>query len=363
MNGEWNWRTLNLAALAAFVAGAIVCAFGAAVDLDGFTRAWLCAFLFWLGLPICGVTLVLVHDLTGGRWMASARPALNAAIATMPLAALAGIPAFIRIGALYRWVHPSHGLSNAFYLNSTGFYLRYAIDVVLWCAIAAFALWGPRGAAAPIAPARSWISAVGLIALALSASFASIDWILSLEPTFWSSIFPLIIGAGWFNTGLALVLLVVAAAGAERDHMADIAAILLGVVIFWTYVEFMQFLIIWEENLKTEIPWYLSRLSGVWRPTVLVGLALGFFAPFFVLVARPGKRSRIAVAIACVAVLASRLADSWWLVLPEFSPGGSFWLDAAAILALGGLMLLLFFAGLRSQGLAAPAAALARDHG
>lgn len=363
MTGAWNWRTLNLAALAAFVVGAVASGVGAAIDLDGFSRAWLCAFLFWLGLPICGVTLVLVHDLTGGRWMASARPALNAAIATMPLAALAGVPAFVRIEALYRWAHPGQSLSNAFYLNWAGFYLRYAIDVVLWCAIAAFALWGPRGAAAPIAPARSWISAVGLIALAFSASFASIDWVLSLEPTFWSSIFPMIVGAGWFNTGLALVLLVVAAAGVERDQMADIAAILLGVVIFWAYVEFMQFLIIWEENLKSEIPWYLPRLSGVWLPTALVGLALGFFVPFFVLVSRPGKRSRAAVTIVCAAILLSRLADHWWLVLPEFSPGGPFWLDVAAIFALGGLMLLLFFAGLRSRGLAAPAATLARDHG
>ncbi len=363
MSGDWNWRSLNLGALAAFAVGSVGCGLGATVDLDGFSRAWLCAYLFWLGLPLCGVTLVLVHDLTGGNWMASARPALNAAIATMPLAALAGIPAFVRLHALYHWVDPGRQLDNAFYLNSAAFYLRYAIDVALWCLIAAFALWTPRGAATPIAPARSWISAIGLIALALSASFASIDWILSLEPAFWSSIFPMIVAAGWFNAGLALVVLAMAAAGVERRHMADLAAILLGTTIFWAYVEFMQFLIIWEENLKTEIQWYLPRFAGIWLPTAFVGLALGFVVPFFVFVTTAGKHSRAAVAAVCAAILASRVADQWWLVLPEFSPGGPFWLDVAAMLALGGLMLLLFFAGLRARWSAAATATLARRHG
>jgi len=363
MSGYWNWRALNLGALAVFVAGAIGCGLGAASDQDSFSRAWLCAFLFWLGLPLCGVTLVLVHDLTGGRWMASARPALNAAIMTMPLAALAGIPGFIRLHGVYGWVDTTQNLSNAFYLNPADFYLRYALYVAVWCLIAAFARVTPRGESIPIAPSRSWISALALIALALSASFASLDWILSLEPTFWSSIFPMIVGAGWFNTGLALILLLTVAGGAERTHMADIAAILLATTIFWAYVEFMQFLIIWEENLKSEIPWYLARLVGIWLPTALFGLALGFCAPFFVLVTRSGKRSRVAVTAVCVCILASRLADQWWLVLPDFPSGGPFWLDAAAMSALGGLMMLLFFAGLRSRGLPAKAARLARDHG
>ena len=342
---------VNLAALAALLIGAAGCVAGGLLDLSGFFRAWLCSFLLWIGVPLAGVTLVLVHDLSGGRWMATARPFLNAAIATMPLATLAGIPAFIGLHSLYSWTHPAPSLTNTWYLNSTAFYLRYAIDVVLWNLVAAYALFGPRGEAQPIAPALSWLSAIGLILLAFSAGFASIDWIMSVEPAFWSSVFPMIAGAAWFNTGLALVLLVVGVAGApvgtRRDHMADLASILLATTIFWAYVEFCQFLIIWEENLKDEIPWYLIRLVRVWQPALFVAVVLGFFVPFFALISRPGKRSRGVVAAVSLLILLGAIADKWWLVLPVFRQAGPFWLDVGAVLALGGLLLLMLLWWLR----------------
>jgi hypothetical protein len=351
MNADRAWARLNLAALCALVIGVVGCAVGAAIDMTGFLRAWLCTFLFWLGLPLAGVTLVLVHDLSGGEWMATARPVLNAAITTMPVASLAGIPAFIGLHALYSWTHPAPSLGNTFYLNPDAFLLRYAINIVLWNLLAAFALWGPRQETEPIAPALSWLSGVGLILLAFSAAFASIDWMLSLEPTFWSSIFPMIAGSGWFNTGLALVLLAVAVGprlgGRRRDHMADLAAILLATTVLWAYVDFMQFLIIWEENLKSEIPWYLIRIASPWAGALFASVGFGFVLPFFALLTHPGKRSRGAVATICSLTLISRIADKWWLVLPEFRETGPFWLDAAAILALGGLILVPFFWGLR----------------
>jgi hypothetical protein len=345
------WTRLNLAVLGALLLGLIGCGVGAAIDSAGFFRAWLCTFLFWLGLPFCGVTLVLVHDLSGGKWMTTARPVLDAAIVTMPLATLAGIPALIGLHTLYSWTHPAPSLGNTFYLNSTAFFLRYAIYIVLWNLLAACALWGPRSEGAPIDPGLSWLSGVGLILLAFSVSFAAIDWIISLAPTFWSSVFPMIAGASWFNTGLAWILLVVAVSpwrgGDRRDHMADLAAILLATTIFWAYVEFCQFLVIWESNLKGEIPWYLVRMVGVWQPVLFVSVGLGFLVPFLVLLWAPSKRSRGVVVAICFLILLSRIADKWWLVLPEFRQAGPFWLDISAILALGGLMLLLFFAALR----------------
>ena len=370
MNAGEAWTRINWAALTLALLGVVGCVVGAAIDLTGFFRAWLCTYLVWLGLPVAGVTLVLVHDLSGGKWMATARPVLDAAIVTMPLATLAGIPAFVGLHALYSWTHPPPSLGNTFYLNSTGFYLRYAIDVVLWNGLAAFALWAPRGDASPILPGLSWISGLGLILLAFSVGFASIDWIMSLEPAFWSSILSYSVGADWFNTGLALVLFVVAisgpALGERRDHMADLAAILLATTIFWAYVEFMQFLIIWEENLKSEIPWYLLRIAGIWKAALYVSIGFGFVVPFFVLIWRPSKRSRHIVATVCILILLSRIAEKWWLVLPEFHHAGPFWLNAAAILALGGVMVLLFTWALRSPPLLNPARwpiGKAPDHG
>lgn len=360
-------RRLILAIAAALVLGLVGCVFGGLIDPNAFYGAWLCAFLFWLGVPLCGVTLVLVHDLTGGGWMATARPALRAAAATMPLATLAGIPAFIGLQSLYGWTHPDPSLTNTFYLNSNAFYLRYAIDVVLWNALAAFALWAPRGGSTPIAPGLSWLSGIGLVVLALSAGFAAVDWIESLEPSFWSSAFPYSASTAWFNTGLALVLLVIAAlsrpVGRRCDHMADIAAILLALTIFWAYLDFVQFLIIWEEDLKREIPWYLTRIKPVWQAALYISVGFGFFVPFFVLLWRPSKRSRAIVASICALILLSRIADKWWLVIPELHHAAPVWLYVAAMLALGGLMLLAFFAALDERAVLLPLAPVETAHG
>jgi len=337
---------LRLALFVLIAASIIVCVLGALADPTAFYRAWLCSYLFWLGVPLAGIALVLVHDLSGGEWMATARPALNAAIATTPLATLAGIPAFVGMNAIYDWTHPAAPLGNAFYLNPDGFLIRYGIYLVLWNLLAAFALWGPREASLPIAPQLSWLSGLGLIVLGFSASFAAIDWILSLEPTFWSSVFPYAQVASWFNTGMAMVLLTIALSHPTsqpwRGHMADLSRILLATTIFWAYVEFMQFLIIWEENLKGEIPWYLKRLNSAWVPSLYVSVAFGFVVPFFVLLWAPSKRHRGIVAGVCALILISRLAHSWLLVMPEFTRSPPFWLAAGAVVALGAAMLLLF---------------------
>jgi hypothetical protein len=357
------------ALLLAFAVGAAFCIIAILVDPRSFFAVWLCAYLFWLGLPLCGVTLVLVHDLTGGEWMETARPVLDAAIATMPLATLAGIPAFIGLGSLYSWTHPAPDLANVWYLNPPAFYLRYACYVVLWNLLAAFALLGPRREAEPIAPGLSWLSGIALILLAFSASFAAIDWMLSLQPKFWSSIFPMIAGAGWFDSGMAVVVLaVVLGAPADdkrRAHIADLARIMLAAVIFWAYVEFMQFLIIWEEDLATEIDWYLRRYPGDWDPALFIAIALGLFAPFLILLSGPGKRSRAAVALAALCVLLGHVAAKWWLVLPVLDDNPPFWLAAVGMLALSPLMLLLFLGALRYGPVSAHLGARAwkADHG
>jgi hypothetical protein len=330
--------------------GVIGCIVGAVLDLAAFQRAWLCAYVFWLGVPLGGVTLVLVHDLSGGEWMETARPVLGAAITTMPLATLAGIPAWFGLSSLYVWTHPGSGLANLFYLNPDAFFIRYVIYMIAWNLLAAYALWAPRDGGLPIPRALSWISGLGLVVLALSASFAAIDWILSLAPTFWSSAFPYAQAASWFNTGMALVVLTVALlvrpTDARREHMirhmADLSRILLATIIFWAYIEFVQFLIIWEENLKTEIPWYLDHLHSVWHPALDVSIWLGFVIPFFVLLWAPSKRDRTIVAAISAGIVASRLANTWQLIMPEFKDGTPFWLCVAAVLALGGAVVLLF---------------------
>jgi hypothetical protein len=361
-------RFMRAAAVICILA-AIVCILAGSANWTAFLQAWLCSYVFWLGLPLAGITLVLVHDLSGGDWMETARPVLDAAIVTMPVASLAGIAAFVGLHSLYDWTSPPPGLSNVFYLNPTAFFIRYGAYVVLWNLLAAFALWGPREGKEPIRSGLSWISAIGLIVLAFSASFAAIDWILSLEPTFWSSIFPYAQAASWFNTGMAIVVLTVAVFGwptdGRRAHMSDLARILLATTIFWAYVEFMQFLIIWEENLKTEIPWYQKRLNSEWHPAIYISSGLGFVIPFFVLLWTPTKYNRAVVATVCALILVSRIANTWLLIMPGFKASTPFWLDVAAVLALGGAITLLFVFALDRARRVAPAGrpAWTADHG
>ncbi|HZR88030.1 MAG TPA: hypothetical protein VFB02_14565 [Bradyrhizobium sp.] len=351
------------------ILAAIACIIAANLDWTAFLHAWLCSYVFWLGVPLAGVTLVLVHDLSGGDWMETARPVLEAAIMTMPVASLSGIAAFVGLHSLYEWTSPPPGLPNVFYLNPTAFFIRYGCYVVLWNLLAAFALWGQRDGKEPIRAGLSWISAIGLVVLAFSASFAAIDWILSLEPKFWSSIFPYAQAASWFNTGMAVVVLAVALFGwpadARRTHMSDLARILLATTIFWAYVEFMQFLIIWEENLKTEIPWYLKRLVTAWHPAIYVSYGLGFVVPFFVLLWAPSKYNRAVVATVSVLILVSRLANTWLLIMPEFRGPTPFWLDVTAVLALGGAITSLFAFALGRARRVAPSSepAWTAEHG
>jgi hypothetical protein len=129
--------------------------------------------------------------------------------------------------------------------------------------------------------------------------------------------------------------------------MSDLARILLATIIFWGYIEFVQFLIIWEENLKTEIPWYLKRLHSVWKPAIDVSTGLGLVIPFWLLLWGPSKRNRAVVAAACGCILLGRIADAWLLVLPEFKTSSPLWLDFAAMAALGGAMVLMFAWSLR----------------
>jgi hypothetical protein len=348
MNSERASTRVELAAIAALIIGFVGCGIGMAVSGVAVYRAWLCAYLFWLGMPLGAITLIFVHDLTGGNWMASARPVLAAAAVTMPVATIAGLPVLIGLRAIYPWAGASD-LGNGWYLNTGFFILRYAIDVVVWNALAAYALWAPRGLVVGVPPALRWVSAVGLLLLAYTASFAAIDWVLSLDPHFWSAVFPMIMGAHWFNTGLAVVLIVVAISPVgtvERGHLRDLAAILFATVIFWAYVEFCQFLIVWEENLSHEIPWYLRRIADGWRGVTWLIAVSGFFVPFALLLWN--KRNPAVLATACGLILLSRLAESAWLVLPEFISPPPLWLVAAAVLALGGAMTLLFSRGLRS---------------
>ena len=185
--------------------------------------------------------------------------------------------------------------------------------------------WGPREARCRFAPALSWLSGIGLVVLAFSASFAAIDWILSLEPKFWSSIFPYtqareLVQHRHGDSSCSPRRWPRWPAGERREQMADLAKILLATTIFWAYVEFMQFLIIWEENLKTRSTGISTAELRPWQPAIYVSAILGFFVPFLLLLWAPANAAARVVVAACILDPDQPRRHTWLLVLPDFEP-------------------------------------------
>lgn len=357
------YRRWRLAALIAAVVGGIASVVGAALDPHAFFPAWLAAFSYWLSLPLGALALLLIRNMTGGEWHAVARAPLAAAAALMPLFILAFLPILIGLNDLYSWTEARpESLANGWYLNLQFFGIRAALYFLVWNF---FAFWQLRRIAD--GPRSQLLSGIGLILLAVSVTWAAIDWIMSIEPDWFSSVFSMMIGSGEFVLAVAFALAMIVtfrAVGSPDDaafrrHLANLATILLAVDIFWAYTSFSQWLIIWEENLTSEIPWYLERLRPFWRAIVLAVIFLNLVVPLFALVWTPAKRRPALVRNVCIALLIGGALQSWWLILPHFRGDTAlFWIAPATMIGLGGLWLWLFLWRLeRGRGLATPSGA------
>jgi hypothetical protein len=344
-------RRCRLLALLMLVAAGIATAIGAVLNPAAFFAAWLGAFWYWLALPLGALALLMIHNLTGGQWMASARWPLEAMAATMPLFLLAFVPVLLGLHDLYSWTRTPP--SNHWYLNFRFFGIRAAVYFIVWNV---FALWQLRMEANG---RRSQVlSGIGLILLGYSVTWAAIDWIMSIEPDWFSSIYGMMVGSGAFVIALSFALFVITslrgALGIEdeafRRHLASLAMILLAVDIFWAYTAYSQWVIIWEENLRSEIGWYLERDTALWRAAIATIIVVHLVIPLFTLVWGPAKRRPPLVRAVAVLLLLGGMLDSWWLVLPPFDDPGLAWQAPAALLALGGLWLWLFLWRLERGG-------------
>lgn len=327
---------------------------------QAFFPAWLAGFYFWLSMPAGALGLLLIWDLTGGRWGPLARLPLTAMAATIPLFLLLYLPIIAGMSTLYPWTHApvAAKLHNGWYLNREFFYIRAGVYFLIWVG---FAAWRVLRRSAPDGGAPKgyqWLSGVGVLLMGYSLTYAGIDWLMSTEPDWFSSIYGMVVGSGQFIAAIScvLVLLVMSArstAGgrpgraavparddASERGLASLAAVLLAVIVFWAYTSFCQWLIIWEENLHSEIHWFIERWAPPWGAVIYVLAAAHFFVPFIVLVWSPAKRKPRLVAAVCGLLLLADVLQVWWLVLPGFQKSGFSWLDPAVMVCVGGLWLL-----------------------
>jgi hypothetical protein len=299
-----------------------------------FFSSYLVAFLFWVGIALGCIGLAMLHHLVGGQWGLPVRRLLEAGAMTLIPLAVLFLPMAFDLSSVYPWARPDEvrldpELSHkSAYLNVSFFLVRAAVYFAIWIAFA-FLLnrWSRAQDASPDpAPSRrlQQLSGPGLVILFLTSTFATIDWAMSLEPKWASTIYGpmLIVGEALSTLALIIVVAIMLAAegpmseAATPPRLHDLGNLLLAFVMLWAYMAFSQFLIIWSGNLSEEVPWYVRRTHGGWEWVALLLIGVHFFLPFFVLLFRDSKRQfRLLLRVAWL-IIVMHLIDLVWLVIP-----------------------------------------------
>jgi len=373
MNGDrpMRWDLMQKRSLAVGLIAAVLCAGGALIFPPVFFRAYLSAYIFWIGIPVGALALLMLHHLVGGRWGFMIQRVLEAAIQTLPLMALLFIPLLFGLADLYPWAQTEVVAADpllqqkAAYLNIPFFIARavayFAVWIVLGRLLVTWSLQQDRSADDTLTLRLQRLSGPGLVLYGLTVSFAVIDWIMSLEPKWYSTIFGMIFMVSFGLAAMALAILATRFLETEKplaqvvspDRWHDLGNLLLALVMFWAYLNFSQFLLIWSENLAEEIPWYLHRIGGGWEWVAVALILFQFALPFILLLSRNTKRDSRTLAAVAAAILFMHWLDILWMVVPSFYPARFHfhWLDIAAPVAIGGLWLAAFIGYLKARSL------------
>jgi hypothetical protein len=328
--------------------------------------AFVCCWLVTMG----GVGLLALGNLTGGQWAVAARPSYLAALRTLPSMVLLFVPIGLGLAHIYPWainespVRTGLPPGKAEYLSPTFFLYRSAAYFAIWLFAAA---WLSRVSSPNLPPASTpamrRAGAVSLVLLVPTTTFAAIDWAMSLEPHWYSSIYGAILTASGVVAAQCLAIIGLSATSAEdrkyvalptaddeitgvplADVCSDLGNLLLAFVMIWAYLAFSQFLIIWSGNLPEEISWYLIRFANGWQFAALAVVASFFIAPFLLLLSHDRKRNTRGLAKVAFLALAGHLINMYWTVVPSFPPPtlASHILNVAALVAVGSLWLAQF---------------------
>jgi len=352
--------------------GAVLSTAAALVIPEPFFRAYLVGYLFWLGISLGCLALLMMQHLYFGSWAVVVRRLLEAGAKTLPLMAVLFLPLLAGIPHLYEWSHPEavrHDpilLDKAAYLNVPFFVARAAGYFAIWVLLALLLThWSrrqdQRRGDEAVGRRLRVLSGPGTAILVLTVTFASVDWVMSLEPHWFSTIYGALFLAGQALAAMSFAIMAAVmlrraeplASAVSAAHLHDLGKLLLMFVMVWAYFAFSQFLIVWAGNLPEEIPWYLRRLRGGWQWIGLLVVVGQFFLPFVLLLSRSIKRdSRILVRVALLVVVL-RLVDIAWMVVPAFERGAASVLLLTLVTAagVGGLWLATFAWALSRQPL------------
>jgi hypothetical protein len=354
----------QMPALILGVLGIAGCVAGFLMDRPEFFRAWLAPFIFWFLIASGALAVLMLQYVTGGEWGVLIRRPLGAAARTIPLFVLLGLPIAFGLPHIYSWATPEAAhLPNRLWLNPRDWIIRALVYFALWSLWA----WRIRVLSLDFAKTRSpytelsrrkW-SAAGLLMIVLTLTLASVDWVMSLEPKWYSSMFGIAftVGAGLSAFAFVTFFLTLLADNPAMEgvlkpsHFRDLGNLMLAFTMLWAYTNFSQFLLIWYGNIKEETPYYLKRMHGVWGWMAVALVLFHFFLPFFMLLMRNIKDRPRTIAVVTIILLVMRFVDAYWLIAPAHY-GEHFhfsWITIAAFLGIGGLWLWAFIQQLKGQ--------------
>jgi len=357
------------------VGGLGLCLLGGFLNPAQFFHAYLLAYLFWVSLALGCLALVMLHHLVRGAWGTLILCLLEAGGRTLPLMGVAFVPLLFGLGHLYAWARPEVVAGDVLlqhkspYLNVPFFVLRTAAYFAIWIVLSTCLTRWSRQLDQAATPSAAQVllrrlrrlSGPGLGLYVLTVTFAAVDWAMSLEPYWYSTIYGMMFLIGQLLVTLASAVVILAvfthfdpfAGVVTPAHVHDLGNLLLAFVLLWAYLAFSQFLIIWSANLPEEVPWYLHRTRGGWEWIGVVLLVCHFAVPFFLLLARGMKRRLETLATIASGLIVMRLLDLFWLVIPAFHPTGLHvhWLDLVAPVGVGGVWMALFVRQLHGRSL------------
>jgi len=359
-------EALRQRGLALGMLGLAAAALGGLTSPPQFFRSWLFAFLFLLGVPIGCQSILMIQHLTGGLWGLVIRRILEAGSRTLRYAWVPFVPLAFGLPHVFVWANhqtlaSDHHLHEAVsrkaeYLNVPFFLGRAAFYFAVWAVLAQLlSRWSAeqdRGFSPRLASRLRGLSGGGLLLMGFTITFSSVDWGMSLDPRWFSTIYGVLFMVGQALSAMAFSIVILTRLASEPSlarvvsaHvMHDLGKLLFAFVMLWAYVNLSQFLIVWSGNLPEEIPWYILRLSGGWRLIAGLLVIAHFALPFLMLLSRDIKRNASVLAVVAGGLLLMRLLDLFWLVGPELHERGFavHWLDLAATVGLGGLWLHFF---------------------
>ncbi len=352
--------------------GLLALAVGWFISPQAFFRSYLIGFLFWLAISLGSLAILALQHMVGGGWGLVIRRVLEASTRTIPLMTLLFLPLLLGLHELFEWTHADlvagdEVLRNkAFYLNIPFFIVRAVIYFAIWNLLAYLLNrksqqqdeTGDPG----LVRRLQLISGPTIVLYGATVTFASVDWAMSLEPHWFSTMYGLLFIVGQALSTMIFSVVVLnllrhhepLASVVSRKSFHDLGNLMLAFVMLWAYLGFSQYLITWSGNLPEEIPWYLHRTHGGWQYLALFLIVFHFAAPFAMLLMRPVKqRGRILARLAGV-LLVMRLLDLIFIIAPGVDHQAGLniqWTDLAAPIGIGGLWIWLFATRLKERTL------------